>query len=69
MQSGMCQRCGIQLGLNVLCCALAKSSVLLKEVEENGVQVEDENGVGGMEEWRWKCSGMRMCMMGRIHDI
>ena len=69
MRSGMCQRCRIELGLNVLRCALAKSSVLLKEAEGNGVQAEDENGVGGTEERRWECSGTRMCMMGRIRDI
>ena len=69
VRSGMYWRCGIELGLNVLRCALAKSSVLLKEAEWNGVQAEDENGVGGMEERRRKCSGTRMCMMGRIRDI
>jgi len=69
MRSGMCWRCRIELGLNVLHCALAKSSVLLREAEGNGVQAEDENGVGGKEERRWRCSGTRMCMMGRIRDI
>ena len=43
-----------------------KVKVLLKEAEGNGVQAEDENGVGGTEERRRKCSGTRMCMMGRI---
>ena len=69
MRSGMCRRCEIELGLNVLCCALAKSSVLLKEAEGNGVQAEGENGVGGTEERRRKCSGTRMCMMERLRDI